>query len=290
MAKKKRARTDDAAPAPEKVSPEPVRKPAAEPPAAQAPPVPQDALLRVENVVKRFGKRTVVNEVSVEVAAGEVAGLLGPNGAGKTTTFRMAVGLYRPTSGRVWFDGRDVTRLPMYRRAQSGIAYLPQEPSVFRKLSVRDNILAVLEYTALSAKERRRRADALLDEFGIAHVAQAPAFQISGGERRRTEICRALARDPKVFLLDEPFAGIDPIAVADLQRMVVSLKERGIGVLVTDHNVHETLEITDRAYILSEGKVVVAGTPQEIAENPIARSTYLGEGFRMSFNAAGDRS
>ncbi len=243
-------------------------------------------LLRIDNVIKQFKRRVVVNEVTVELRAGEIVGLLGPNGAGKTTTFRIAVGMLRPTSGIVWFDGRDITHLPMYKRARAGIAYLPQEPSVFRKLTVRQNLLAVLEYLPMSRQARRDRASALLEEFGIQHVAESPAYTLSGGERRRTEICRALVTDPKAFLLDEPFAGIDPIAVADLQDMVASLKDRGIGVLVTDHNVRETLAITDRAYILSEGKVVVAGTPREIAENPIAKRTYLGEKFRMDFDEA----
>ena len=241
-------------------------------------------LLRTERLVKQFKRRTVVNQVSIDLAPGEVVGLLGPNGAGKTTTFSMVVGLFRPTSGYIFFNGRDITRLPMYKRARAGIAYLPQEPSVFRKLTVRENLLSVLEYLPLSGKERRARADQLLEEFGIAHVAGSPAYTLSGGERRRTEICRALVTDPKVFLLDEPFAGIDPIAVADLQDTVASLKNRGIGVLVTDHNVRETLEITDHAYILSEGRILVAGTPREIAEDPAARRTYLGEKFRMEFD------
>lgn len=239
------------------------------------------ALLRTENLVKRFKGRTVVREVSIELGAGEVVGLLGPNGAGKTTTFRMTVGLLRPTSGAIWFQGRDVTRLPMYRRAQEGIAYLPQEPSIFRNLTVRENLLAILEHQRLSAKERAGRADALLEELGIGHVADSPAYTLSGGERRRTEICRALVTEPKVFLLDEPFAGIDPIAVADLQETVTKLKDRGIGVLITDHNVRDTLAITDRAYILNEGKVIVSGTPQEVSESPTAREIYLGEKFRM---------
>lgn len=241
-------------------------------------------LLRTENLVKQFKRRVVVDQVSIELAPGEIVGLLGPNGAGKTTTFRMTVGMLRPNRGTIWFDGRDITRLPMYKRAQAGIAYLPQEPSVFRRLTVRQNLLAVMEYMPLTAVERHEKAARLLDEFGIAHVADSPAYALSGGERRRTEICRALAAEPRVFLLDEPFAGIDPIAVADLQDMVASLKLRGIGVLVTDHNVRETLQITDRAYILSEGRVVVAGTPREIAENPLAKRIYLGERFRMDFD------
>jgi len=196
----------------------------------------------------------------------------------------MIVGLLRPNAGRIYFQERDVTRLPMYRRAREGMAYLPQEPSVFRKLTVRQNLLAIMEYLPMTSGERRARADALLDEMGITHVADNPAYTLSGGERRRTEICRALVTSPKVFLLDEPFAGIDPIAVADLQETVAQLKKSGIGVLITDHNVRETLEITDRAYIISEGSISVAGTPREIAENPIARRTYLGERFKMDFD------
>ncbi len=241
------------------------------------------ALLETRELVKDFKGRVVVQGVSIGLQRGEIAGLLGPNGAGKTTTFNMTVGLLRPSSGQVWFNGADVTRLPMYKRARAGMAYLPQEASVFRKLTVRQNLLAVLEFLPLSARERRERTDRLLDELGVSHVADNPAYTLSGGERRRTEICRALATEPKVFLLDEPFAGIDPIAVADLQDTVATLKRKGIGVLITDHNVRETLEITDRAYIISEGRIAVAGTPREIAENPLARKTYLGEKFRMDF-------
>jgi lipopolysaccharide export system ATP-binding protein len=242
-----------------------------------------EPLLRTEDLCKQFRRREVVRDVCIELAPGEIVGLLGPNGAGKTTTFRMTVGMLRPTRGRIHFDGRDITRLAMFRRARRGIAYLPQEPSVFRKLTTRQNLLAVMEYMPMSRAERRERAERLLTEFGIAHVADSPAYTLSGGERRRTEICRALVTDPKVFLLDEPFAGIDPIAVADLQDMVASLKNRGIGVLITDHNVRETLEIVDRAYIISEGSILVSGTPREIAEDPVARRTYLGERFRMEF-------
>lgn len=240
-------------------------------------------VLRTENLVKTFKRRTVVNRVSISVGAGEIVGLLGPNGAGKTTTFRMTVGLLRPDEGSIWFDENDITRLPMYKRARAGIAYLPQEPSVFRRLTVRQNLLAVMEFLPIPARERKDRAQQLLEEFGIAHVAESPAYALSGGERRRTEICRALVAEPRVFLLDEPFAGIDPIAVADLQDMVASLKRRGIGILVTDHNVRETLQITDRAYIISEGKVIASGTPREIAEDPLARRIYLGERFKMDF-------
>lgn len=193
----------------------------------------------------------------------------------------MAVGLLRPTSGKVWFCDKDVTRLPMFRRAREGMAYLPQEPSVFRQLTARENILAVLEHQPISKKEGRERADRLLEELKISHVANNAAYTLSGGERRRTEIGRALATEPKVFLLDEPFAGIDPIAVSELQETVRALKDRGIGVLITDHNVRETLAVTDRAYIISEGKISVSGTPQEIADNPLARQTYLGEHFTL---------
>ena len=241
----------------------------------------QDPILRTDGLVKQFKRRVVVHGVSIELKRGEIVGLLGPNGAGKTTTFQMTVGLLRPTQGRIWFGGTDITKFPMYRRAREGMAYLPQEPSVFRKLTVRQNLLAILEYLPMKASERKDRAQALLEELGIVHVAESPAYTLSGGERRRTEICRALVTDPKVFLLDEPFAGIDPIAVADLQETVAKLKNKGIGVLITDHNVRETLEITDRAYIISEGRIAVAGTPAEIAQDPVARKIYLGEKFRL---------
>ncbi len=242
-----------------------------------------EPLLHTERLVKQFKGRVVVNEVSIHLGAGEIVGLLGPNGAGKTTTFSMTVGMLQPNRGSVFFGGQDVTKLPMYRRARIGMAYLPQEPSVFRKLTVRQNLLAVLEYLPLSGRERKERVEAFMGDLGIAHVADSPAYTLSGGERRRTEICRALVTEPKAFLLDEPFAGIDPIAVADLQDTVAHLKDRGIGVLITDHNVRETLEITDRAYIISEGRIAVSGTPREIAEDPIARETYLGERFKMHF-------
>lgn len=240
-----------------------------------------EPLLRTEGLFKQFKRRVVVRDVSIELNAGEVVGLLGPNGAGKTTTFNMVVGLLKPNAGHIWFNGKNITRLPMYRRARQGVAYLPQEASVFTQLTVRQNLMAILEFQRLSRKERNDRADALLGELGISHLAGNKAYTLSGGERRRTEICRALAIEPQVILLDEPFAGIDPIAVADLQQIVAALKLRGIGVLITDHNVRETLEITDRAYILSEGSVMAAGTPAEIAANEIARKTYLGEHFRM---------
>jgi lipopolysaccharide export system ATP-binding protein len=239
------------------------------------------ACLRAEGLVKRFKRRVVVNHVSIELSAGEIVGLLGPNGAGKTTTFRMVVGMLRPNAGRIIFNGEDVTRLPMYRRARAGMAYLPQEPSIFRRLTVRQNLLAVLEHLPMKSAERKARAEDLMHDLNIAHLADAPAYTLSGGERRRTEICRALVTHPRIFLLDEPFAGIDPIAVAELQDIVQALRELGIGVLITDHTVRETLQITDRAYIISEGKIAFAGTPQEIANNEIARQTYLGDRFRM---------
>jgi len=238
-------------------------------------------LLEAQGLQKAFKRRQVVRGVTLEIQPGEVVGLLGPNGAGKTTTFSMIVGLLRPDGGTILFQGRDVTREPMYRRARLGIAYLPQEPSVFRNLTVRQNLLAILEYQPLGRAERNARADRLLEDLNIAHLAGSPAYTLSGGERRRTEIARAIAIEPRVFLLDEPFAGIDPIAVADLQDTVATLKNKGIGVLITDHNVRETLQITDRAYILSDGMVTVAGTPREIADNPIARKTYLGDKFKM---------
>lgn len=241
----------------------------------------KEALLHTEGLVKAFKKRVVVSDVCISLEPGEIAGLLGPNGAGKTTTFGMIVGLLKPDQGQIFFQGRDVTRLPMYRRAREGMAYLAQEPSVFRQLTVRQNLLAVLEYQNFSRAEREQRTDAMLEEMGIAHVAGSPAYTLSGGERRRTEIARALVTEPKVFLLDEPFAGIDPIAVADLQETVAQLKAKGIGVLITDHNVRDTLEITDRAYIINEGRVLCSGTPAEIAENPTARKIYLGDKFRM---------
>lgn len=244
-----------------------------------------EALLHADGLEKSFKRRTVVRGVSIAVNPGEIVGLLGPNGAGKTTTFSMIVGLLRPDGGRISYNGLDITRQPMYQRARAGIAYLPQEPSVFRQLTVRENVLAILEHQSLSRDERNRRADELLDELNITHLAQSPAYTLSGGERRRTEIARALVTNPKVFLLDEPFAGIDPIAVADLQDMMGQLRSKGIGVLITDHNVRETLGISDRAYIIIEGEVRVSGTPDEIASDPIARKYYLGERFQMAGRA-----
>jgi lipopolysaccharide export system ATP-binding protein len=242
---------------------------------------PATTLLRAEGLTKSFVGRRVVDDVTIEVRAGEVVGLLGPNGAGKTTSFHMIVGLTRPDAGRVLLDGSDVTRLPMYERARRGIGYLPQEASIFRKLSVEQNIMAVLETLDLSAVDRAERLRQLLDELGIAKLAKSKALALSGGERRRLEITRALVISPSFMLLDEPFAGIDPIAVVDIQGIVSQLKRRGIGVLITDHNVRETLGICDRAYIVNEGTVLEEGTPTQIAESPRARQIYLGESFRL---------
>jgi lipopolysaccharide export system ATP-binding protein len=237
--------------------------------------------IHTSELVKRYGKRTVVNHVSVEVNQGEIVGLLGPNGAGKTTTFYMVVGLIRPDEGRVFLNEQDITQLPMFKRARMGIGYLPQEASVFRKLSVEDNILAVLEMTKLSRKERKDKLESLLNEFRLQHVRKSAGDVLSGGERRRTEIARALAVDPKFILLDEPFAGIDPIAVEDIQSIVARLKFRNIGILITDHNVTETLSICDRAYLLIEGKIFKHGTAEELAENDQVKKLYLGRNFEL---------
>jgi lipopolysaccharide export system ATP-binding protein len=237
--------------------------------------------LRSDNLVKRYKKRTVVNNVSVQVQRGEIVGLLGPNGAGKTTTFYMIVGMVRPNDGRVFLDDVEITKMPMYRRARMGIGYLPQEASVFRRLSVRDNILAVLQTTSLLRKEQEEKCEHLMEEFGLTHLAKNMGYVLSGGERRRTEIARALALDPKFFLLDEPFAGIDPIAVEDIMQIVIKLKEKNIGVLITDHNVHETLSITDRSYLLFEGKILKSGTAEYLANDPEAKKLYLGENFKL---------
>lgn len=238
-------------------------------------------ILRSENLVKKYKTRTVANNVSVQVQQGEIVGLLGPNGAGKTTSFYMIVGMVKPNSGRIFLDDLDITKEPMYRRAQLGIGYLPQEASVFRKLSIEDNLYAILEMTKLSKKEQHLKAEQLLDEFALHHVRKNLGDQLSGGERRRTEIARALATDPKFILLDEPFAGVDPIAVEDIQQVVRKLKDKNIGILITDHNVHETLSITDRAYLLYSGSVIKSGTAEDLANDEQVRKVYLGENFEL---------
>jgi lipopolysaccharide export system ATP-binding protein len=238
-------------------------------------------ILAARGLSKSFGGRRVVNGVDLEVASGQVIGLLGPNGAGKTTTFYMVVGLCRPESGQVFLDQADITELPMYQRARTGISYLPQEPSVFRKLTVEENLLAVLEYLEPIRSRQRERAAELLSDLRITHVARSPGYALSGGERRRVEIARALAANPAFILLDEPFAGIDPIAVTDIQAIIGELKGRGIGVLISDHNVRETLGVCDAAYIVNAGEILEYGTPAEIAASPRARQIYLGEKFRL---------
>jgi lipopolysaccharide export system ATP-binding protein len=240
-----------------------------------------ESVLRGDGLSKTYGKRLVLNNVSVSVKGGEIVGLLGPNGAGKTTTFSIVVGLIRPDQGTVTCNGEDLTQLPMYQRARKGVTYLPQETSVFRKLTVEENLLAILETLSLSATERRERLAQLLGDLHIDHLAKNRADSLSGGERRRTEIARALVMEPSFMLLDEPFAGIDPLSVIDIQEIMLQLCKRGIGILVTDHNVRETLTICDRAYILSEGQVFVEGTPQEITASARARQVYLGERFRL---------
>lgn len=243
--------------------------------------------IHTKGLIKQYRSRKVVNDVSFEVSQGEIVGLLGPNGAGKTTSFYMVVGLVKPDEGHVFLDDRDITKLPMYKRAQMGIGYLPQEASVFRKLSVEDNILAVLQMTKLTEKEQHLKLESLLDEFHLNHVRKSPGDVLSGGERRRTEIARALAVDPKFILLDEPFAGIDPIAVEDIQNIVARLKYKNIGILITDHNVQETLSITDRAYLLFEGKILKSGVAEELAEDEQVRKVYLGQHFvlkRKNYN------
>ena len=239
------------------------------------------SILRTHALTKSYGGRTVVRSVSIEVASGEIVGLLGPNGAGKTTTFYMTVGLTAPDSGRVELDGQDVTSDPMYVRARKGIGYLPQEPSIFRGLTVEQNILAILETLGLDRASRERRLAELLGELGLASVAKSPAYTLSGGERRRAEITRALVISPRFILLDEPFAGIDPIAVTEIQKIVFHLKDRGIGVLITDHNVRETLRITDRAYIVHDGGIYRSGTPDALAADEDVRRIYLGTDFRL---------
>ncbi len=237
--------------------------------------------LYTENIEKKYGKRTVVKGVSINVNQGEIVGLLGPNGAGKTTSFYMIVGLIKPNAGKVLLEGEEITKLPMYKRAQKGIGYLPQESSVFRKLSIEDNIKSVLEMSSFTKQEQEERLEAVLDEFGLQKIRKSLGIQLSGGERRRTEIARALAINPKFILLDEPFAGVDPIAVEDIQRIVAKLKEKNIGILITDHNVHETLSITDRAYLLYEGRILESGTAEDLANNPEVRQKYLGEKFEL---------
>jgi lipopolysaccharide export system ATP-binding protein len=238
-------------------------------------------ILRARSLAKSFRKKRVVDDVSLEVHDGEVVGLLGPNGAGKTTTFHMVVGLTRPESGSVFLNDEEITELPMYLRARSGINYLPQEPSIFRKLTVEENVLAILETLDLKPGEKQQRLAALLDELGLAKMAKSRAYTLSGGERRRAEITRALVTSPSFMLLDEPFAGIDPIAVGDIQKIVHHLKNRGIGILITDHNVRETLKITDRAYIMNEGRIFRAGSPAKLASDDDVRRVYLGEDFRL---------
>ena len=238
-------------------------------------------ILRADNIIKYYGKRAVVKGVSVQVKQGEIVGLLGPNGAGKTTSFYMMVGLVKPNEGAVYLDNTDITKLPMYKRAQMGIGYLAQEASVFRKMSVEDNILSVLEMTKLSKKEQLEKCESLLDEFSLKHVRKNKGDLLSGGERRRTEIARALATNPRFILLDEPFAGVDPIAVEDIQQIVAKLKDKNIGILITDHNVHETLKITDRAYLLFEGNILKQGTAEELAADEQVRKVYLGENFEL---------
>ena len=238
-------------------------------------------ILRTENLVKKYKQRTVVNKVTVQVNNGEIVGLLGPNGAGKTTTFYMIVGLIKPLAGKIFLEDTEITEEPMYKRAQKGIGYLPQEASVFRQLSVEDNILSVLQFTNLTKEAQKKRLEDLIEEFGLGHVRKSMGIQLSGGERRRTEIARSLAVDPKFILLDEPFAGVDPIAVEDIQTIVGKLKDRDIGVLITDHNVHETLSITDRAYLLFEGSILKSGTSEELAADEDVRRVYLGQNFEL---------
>lgn len=244
--------------------------------------VPDDPVtLAARNLTKRYDKRAVVNDVGLKVEQGEIVGLLGPNGAGKTTTFHMIVGMTRPNEGSIRLGEEDITRLPMYKRARRGIGYLAQETSVFRELTVEENLHAVLEFQPISEEERKERIESLIQEFGLERVRSSKGYSLSGGERRRTEIARALSTRPRFFLLDEPFAGVDPIAVEDIQKIVAGLKERGIGVLITDHNVHETLAITDRAYLLYQGKILKHGTAEELAADPEVRKRYLGEKFTL---------
>lgn len=237
--------------------------------------------LRAENLIKSYKRRKVVNEVTLDVNQGEIVGLLGPNGAGKTTCFYMIVGLTKPNGGRIFLDNTEITRYPMYRRAQYGIGYLAQEASVFRKLSIEDNILSVLQFTKLSKKEQKMKMETLIEEFGLSHIRKNRGDLLSGGERRRTEIARALATDPNFILLDEPFAGVDPVAVEDIQRIVAQLKNKNIGILITDHNVQETLAITDRTYLMFEGRILKHGVPEELANDEMVRKVYLGQNFEL---------
>lgn len=241
--------------------------------------VEEPGVLSTDNLVKRYGKRTVVNHVSINVKQGEIVGLLGPNGAGKTTTFYMATGLIKPNEGRIFLNDKDITSLPVYKRAQLGIGYLAQEASVFRKLSVEDNLKAVLEMTKMSKQDQKDKLESLIEEFSLQKVRKNLGDRLSGGERRRTEIARCLAISPKFIMLDEPFAGVDPIAVEEIQSVVYKLKDKNIGILITDHNAPETLSITDRAYLLFEGKILFQGTSEELSENPIVREKYLGRNF-----------
>ena len=237
--------------------------------------------LRADNIMKAYRGRRVVKGISLEVDQGEIVGLLGPNGAGKTTCFYMIVGLIKPNGGQIFLDGTEITKFPMYKRAQNGIGYLAQEASVFRKLSIEDNILSVLQLTKLSKKEQLMKMESLIEEFGLGHIRKNRGDLLSGGERRRTEIARALATDPKFILLDEPFAGVDPVAVEDIQRIVAQLKNKNIGILITDHNVQETLSITDRAYLMFEGKILRSGTAEDLAADPLVRKVYLGSQFEL---------
>lgn len=240
-------------------------------------------VIETRNLVKSYRGRRVVNDISLKIEQGEVVGLLGPNGAGKTTTFYMIVGLVRPEKGKVFLDSQDITRLPMYKRARLGLGYLPQEPSVFRKLTVEENILVLWEIVNnVPKKDRKKRLEGLLEEFGLTHIRHSKGFELSGGEKRRIEIARALAMDPQFILLDEPFAGIDPIAVSEIQVIIKSLKERGLGVVISDHNVRETLSITDRSYIVHNGQLLLSGTSKEVSEDPTAKKFYLGDEFKLS--------
>ncbi|MEI6461551.1 MAG: LPS export ABC transporter ATP-binding protein [Verrucomicrobiota bacterium] len=241
----------------------------------------EKGVVRVESLAKHYGAKVAVFDVSLSLKAGEIVGLLGPNGAGKTTTFYMVVGLVPATSGRVFLDGRNVTAMPMWQRAKSGLGYLPQEASIFRKLTVWENVMAVVETLNLNEQERRARTLQQLTDLGLEGLAKQPAYTLSGGERRRLEIARALATGPRFLLMDEPFSGVDPISVAEVQSIIRRLKQRGIGVLITDHNVRETLSIVDRAYLIHQGRVLVSGTPSEIVNNPESRRHYLGEGFKL---------